>query len=236
MLLVKNIGQWELSLEAKRSTRALPKTFHIFWTASGWSIHSSEETLFLNNMSASWFILPGTCVAFSERKLFWAHTRMSFNSMQSWSMESLRDEAALVIYLTPRTCCLSVLAHGVRVCPAGRVDRPDTLLAFLGSLCAGPIPLRTIDRRSVCPRTALPNPWWKRLSWQPSFCAPCLESCLALARGFPPTGQGWYTDPSHHYAVVSVTPSHGCNSLFQPELDGSHMKQTQPKYRGMTLP
>ncbi len=236
MLLVKNIGQWELSLEAKRSTWALPKTFHIFWTASGWSIHSSEETLLLNNMSASWFILPGTCVAFSERKLFWAHTRMSFNSMQSWSMESLRDEAALVIYLIPRTCCPSVLAHGVRVCPAGRVDRPDTLLAFLGSLCAGPIPLQTIDRRSVCPRTALPNPYWKRLSWQPSFCAPCLESCLALARGGSSNRPGLIHRPESLLRGASVTPSHGCNSLFQPELDGLHMKQTQPKYRRMPLP
>ncbi len=28
--------------------------------------------------------------------------------------------------MTPRTCCLSVLAHGVPVCPAGRIDRPDS--------------------------------------------------------------------------------------------------------------
>ncbi len=33
-------------------------------------------------LSAPWFILPGTCVTFSERRLFWAHTRMSFASMQ----------------------------------------------------------------------------------------------------------------------------------------------------------
>ncbi len=68
VLLVKKIGQWELSLEAKRSTWALPKTSQIFWTASRWSIHSSEETLFLDNMSAPWFNLPGTCVEFSERR------------------------------------------------------------------------------------------------------------------------------------------------------------------------
>ncbi len=34
-------------------------------------------------MSAPWFILPGTCVIFSECKLFWAHTRRSIASMQS---------------------------------------------------------------------------------------------------------------------------------------------------------
>ncbi len=68
---------------------------------------------------------------------------------------------------------------------AGRIDRPDTLLAFLGSWVAGPTPLRTKGRRSVCPRTVLPNPCWKRLSWQPSFCAPCLGPRLALARRGP---------------------------------------------------
>ncbi len=34
-------------------------------------------------MSAPWFILPGTYVAFSECRLVWAHTRRSFASMQS---------------------------------------------------------------------------------------------------------------------------------------------------------
>ncbi len=98
MLLVKKIGQWELSLEAKRSTRALPKISQILWTASGWSVYSSEETLFLDNMSAPWFILPGTCVAFSglpHKKVVRQHA------------ESLRDEAALVIY---------VWHHGSAVC------------------------------------------------------------------------------------------------------------------------
>ncbi len=92
--------------------------------------------------------------------------------------------------MTPRICCLSILAHGVPKCPAGKIDRPDTLLAFLGSWCAGPTPLRTIDRRSVCPRTALPKPCWKRLSWQPSFCALCLGSRLALARRGPSNRPG----------------------------------------------
>ncbi len=68
---------------------------------------------------------------------------------------------------------------------AGRIDRPDTLLAFLGSWGAGPTPLQTKGRRSVCPRTVLANPCWKRLSWQPSFCAPCLGPRLALARRGP---------------------------------------------------
>ncbi len=93
--------------------------------------------------------------------------------------------------MTPQTCCLSVLAH---VCPAGRIDRPGTLLAFLGSWCACPTPSLTKDRRSVCPRTTLPNPCWKRLSWQPSFCAPCVRSRPASVS---PMGQGWNTGMSH---------------------------------------
>ncbi len=44
--------------------------------------------------------------------------------------------------------------------------------------------------RSVCPRTGLPNPCWKHLSWHPSFCVPCLESCLALARAGSSNGSG----------------------------------------------
>ncbi len=127
-------------------------------------------------------------------------------------------------FIKPRTCCLSVLAHGVPLCPAGRIDMHGTLLAFLGSWCAGPTPLRTKDRRSVCPHTVLPNPCWKRLSWQPSFCAPCEVEV-------PSTGQGWYTGPAHRYAVASVTPSRSWNTLLQPELDRSHVKQTQLKYR-----
>ncbi len=35
--------------------------------------------------------------------------------------------------MTPRTCCLSILAHGVPIWPVGRIDRPDILLAFIGS-------------------------------------------------------------------------------------------------------
>ncbi len=118
----------------------------------------------------------------------------------------------LDLCMTPQTCCLSVLTHGVPLCLAGRID---------SSWCAGPT--RTKDRRSVCLRTALSKHCWKRLSWQPSFCAPCLRSCLALI--MPcfslPTGQGWYTGLSHCYAVASVTP---WNPLLQLELDGAHAK------------
>ncbi len=46
----------------------------------------------------------------------------------------------------------------------------------------------------------------------------------------PPTGQGWYTGPSHHYAMATVMPSHRWNPLLQPELDGPHVKQAQLKY------
>ncbi len=97
--------------------------------------------------------------------------------------------------MTPQTCCLSVLAHGVPVCPAGRIDRSDTLLDFLDCWCAGPSPPRIKERRSVCLRTALPSPCWKRLSWQPSFCVPCLRSRLALARGDPSNGPGLIHKP-----------------------------------------
>ncbi len=182
-----------------------------FWTASGWIVHSSEETLFLDNMSAPWFILTGICIAFIERRLVWAHTRRSFASVQR------RFETRPPWwFLTPRTCCLSILAHGVPVCPAGRIDRHDTLLAFLGSWCAGPTPLRAKDtaraQRTVCPRTAH-NPCWKRLSWQPSFYAPCLRSHLALARGGPFNGPGLIHRPE--------SPLHGWNPLIQDgSLDG----------------
>ncbi len=77
-LFVKKIGQWKLHSAAKRSTRALPKTSQIFLTESKWSIHSSEESLLLDNMSARWF----TCVAFSERRLVWAQKRRLFASVQ----------------------------------------------------------------------------------------------------------------------------------------------------------
>ncbi len=64
MLFVKKIGQRELSSEAKRSTR-VSEDFPHFLNR----VHSFEETSFLDNMSAPWLILPGTCVAFSERRL-----------------------------------------------------------------------------------------------------------------------------------------------------------------------
>ncbi len=35
--------------------------------------------------------------------------------------------------MTPRSCCLSVPAHGVPLCPAGRINRHGTLPASLGS-------------------------------------------------------------------------------------------------------
>ncbi len=74
------------------------------------------EMLFHENMSAPWFILPGKCVAFSEHRLVWAHTKKLFASMQSRS-----ETRPSWWFMTPRTCCLNVLAHGVPVCPAGRI-------------------------------------------------------------------------------------------------------------------
>ncbi len=189
------------------STRALPKISQIPWTSSGWTVHSSEETLFIDNMSPPCFILPGTFVAFSERRLFWAHTRRPFASVQSdfearppwWFMYDTTD----------------LLSERISTwCPqAGRIDRPNTLLAILGSWCAGPTPLRTTGWRSVCLRTALPNPSWKRLSWHPSFCAPCLGSRLALARPGPSNGPGLIHRPESllrggvHNARPGMEPS-----------------------------
>ncbi len=60
--------------------------------------------------------------------------------------------------MTPRTCFLSLLAHGVPVCPAGRIDRPGTLLGFLGSWCAGPTPSWTRDRKVGLPSHSAPQP------------------------------------------------------------------------------
>ncbi len=115
--------------------------------------------------------------------------------------------------MTPQICFLSILAHGVPECSAGRIDRPDTLLAFIGSWCAGPTPLRTTSRRLVCLHTALPNPYWKHLSWQPSFCAPCLGSRIALARRGPSNGPGLIHRPESllrgniHDAKLRMEPS-----------------------------
>ncbi len=57
------------------------KDFPNFLKPSWWSVHSSEGTLLLDNMSAPWFLLPSTCVDFSERRLVWAHTRRLFTSV-----------------------------------------------------------------------------------------------------------------------------------------------------------
>ncbi len=82
VLFVKKIGQWELSSEAKRSTRALPQTYQIFWTVTGWSIHS-PETLFLDNMSVPWFIF-----ARHMRCLQWAQIVLSPHSRSFASVQS----------------------------------------------------------------------------------------------------------------------------------------------------
>ncbi len=141
-----NVTIWQCGL-LRRKMKATIDTYsgptdtsQILWTASGWSVHSSEETLFLNNMSAPWFILP-----------------TQEGCSPACRVASRRGRPG-DLCMTPRTCCPSILAHGVPECLAGRIDRPDTLLAFLGSWCAGPTPLRTTGRRSVYPRTALPNP------------------------------------------------------------------------------
>ncbi len=100
--------------------------------------------------------LPGTCVAFSERRLFWAHTRRSFASVQSrfetrppwWFMYDTTD------LLSERTSTRW---------PVGRIDRPDILLAFLGSWCAGS------------------NPPWKKGSFFQQIHHLCAEDMSVVA-------------------------------------------------------
>ncbi len=185
-LLVKKIGQWELSLETKRSSRALQR-FPKFSEprAGGASIplkrHCSLTTCLLLGSYCPAHALPSVSADCSEPT--------QEGRSPACRVASRRGRPG-DLCMTPRICCLSVLARGFPECLAGRIDRPDTLLALLGSWCAGPTPLRTIGRRLVCPRTALPNAFWKRLSWQPSFCAPCLGSLLALARRDPSNGPG----------------------------------------------
>ncbi len=60
---------------------------------------------------------------------------------------------------------------------------------------------------------------------------PCIGSRLALARRGPSNGPELIHRPESPLRVASVMPSCGWNPLLQPELDGSHAKQTQLKYR-----
>ncbi len=106
---------------------------------------------------------------------------------------------AIDLCMTPQTCSLSILAHGLPVCPAGRIDWPSTA---------------SISRQLMYRPDSFSdqNPCWRCLSWQPSFCEPCLRSRLALARRGLSNGPG----PSHRYAVAFVTPSRGYNCFFFP--------------------
>ncbi len=176
MLFVKKIGQWELSSEAKRS-------FELSISIFDFLNRELERPFLWGEVVPLQHVCSLVHFARHMRYLQWAQIGLSpHKKVIRQPAEALRDEAC-DLCITPRTCCLSVLAHGVPLCPAGRIDRHGTLLAFLGSWCAGPTPLRTKDQRSVCLHTVLPNPCWKHLSWQPSFCAQCLGSLLILARG-----------------------------------------------------
>ncbi len=68
-----------------------------------------KETLFLDNMSAPWFILHGTCVAFSEMQIVLSHTKGHSPACRVASKQGRPGD----LCMTPRICCLSVLAHGV---------------------------------------------------------------------------------------------------------------------------
>ncbi len=137
-------------------------------------------------MSAPWFILPGTCVTFSGCRLVWAHTRRSFASVQRrfvtrppWRF--IYDTTDLLFEHTSTWWQLM----------SGRKNWEAWHTASIARqlMCRPDSSFRTQDQRLVCLRTALPNPCWKNLSWQPSFCAPCIRSRLALARGGPSSGR-----------------------------------------------
>ncbi len=156
----------------------------------GEEIYSSSTKDFPNSLNREWVerpflwrdIVPQQHVcslinfARHMRRLQWVQIVLSpHKKVVRQHAVALRQGRPGDLCMTPRTCCMSVLAHGVLECPAGKIDRT---------------PLRTKDRRSVCPRTAPPNPCWKRLSWQHSFRVPCLGLYLALARRGPSNGPG----------------------------------------------
>ncbi len=149
--------------------------------------------------------------AWHMHRLQWAQIILSPNKkVIRQRAESLRGNPG-DLCMTPRSCCMSVLAHGVPECPSWRIDRPDTLLAFLGSWSAGQTSLWAEGRFALAQRS------------------PTLVGSVCRDN-IPTTGQGWYTGQSHRYAVASVMPSRGWNPLLQPELDELHVKQTMLKY------
>ncbi len=134
--------------------------------------------------------------------------------------------------MSPRTCCLNVLAHGVPECLAGRIDRPDTLRAFPGSWCAGLTPLREHRPKVGLPSHSAPQPLLETsvvttfLLCAVSRITPRFSQKGSLQRARADT-QVWVT-------VTRWRPwsqAADGNPLLQPELDGPHVKQTQLKYR-----
>ncbi len=204
----------------------------IFWTVSRWSVHSSEETLFLDNMSAPWFILPGTCNAFSKCRLFWAHTRRSFDSLQSrfetrppwWFMYETTD----LLSERTSTCC-------------PRMTGRKNWQAWHTARISRQLMCRVDSSSDHSPKVGLPS----HSAPRPLLKASVVKTFLlcAVSRVMPHFSQRGFlqrvradtvysdTSLSQRYAVASVMPSHCWNPLFQPELDGSHTKQTQPNYR-----
>ncbi len=66
-------------------------------------INFPEETLFFDNMSAPWFILPGTCVAFSAD----CSEPTQEGRSPACRVASRRGRPG-DLCMTPRTCCLCV--------------------------------------------------------------------------------------------------------------------------------
>ncbi len=186
MLFVKKIGQWELSSEAKRSTRALPKTSQIFWT-------ESESPFLWGDVVPLQHVCSSVHFAWHMRRLQWVQICLSpHKKVVRQRAEALRDKAVLGIYddtTDLQSECTSTW------CPlmSGRKNWQawHTASIFRQLMCR---PDSSSDQR---PKVGLsshsaPQPFLEALSWQPSFCVPCLRSRLALARGGPSNGP-WAT-------------------------------------------
>ncbi len=149
-------------------------------------------------MSAPWFILP-------------EHLSPSVSTDCSGPTKEGHSPACRVssrrgcpgdLCMTPRTCCLSVLAHGVPVCPKGRIDSFSDQRLKVGWPPAQRSPTLV---ESLCRDNILCTV---------SKITPCFSQKRSLQRT---------QVPSHCNAVASVTPSRRWNSLLQPELDRSHV-------------
>ncbi len=96
---------WQI---ANRSTWAWPKTLHICFTTSVWSIHFPGLSPCLERMSTPIFRCPGIWTALSERSYHWDHTRIWCASL--YKGRERRPPGGW--YKRPPLCCRFVPTHG----------------------------------------------------------------------------------------------------------------------------